>query len=127
MKIASTAKTVWTPIQAWLDTPTTRKAVIPSYAFIGLAVWFGLGQINEVNAQRSADTQAFVVETTLNTCLTRVETRDSIRTILLAITAQFPDSESVRVIEQLIETDYPALDPVVECGLLAGESATVGS
>lgn len=101
---------IWAPIQEWLDAPTTRKAVLPSYLFIGFAVWFGLGQINEVNEQRLADA-------TTTQCLTRVETRDSIRTILLAITSQFPDSPSVEVIVALIEEEYPALDAIEECGV----------
>ena len=43
-------------------------------------------------------------------CITRVETRDTLREVLLSITAVLEPSEQVIRIENLIEVKYPPLD-----------------
>lgn len=114
--IAKAKETVWGPISEWLNRTTKVKYVLPAYLILALGFAFSWARLNDLNAERIQDQQIDEIQTEYHQCLTRVDTRDSIRAILLAITAQFPDSESVEVIVTLIQTEYPPLDAATTCG-----------
>ncbi len=114
--IAKAKETIWGPVSEWLNRTTKVKYVLPAYLILALGFAFSWARLNDLNAERLQDQQISVIQTEYHQCLTRVDTRDSIRTILLAITAQFPDSESVDVIVTLIQTEYPPLDADTTCG-----------
>jgi hypothetical protein len=106
-------------VKAWLDEPTPRKAMLPAYLILTVGMITGFARFEAIAEQRAADladnNAAILAANDLQQCLTRVDTRDSIREVMLGIVDLFDPSQGVNDIRYLIETDYPRLDPAVEC------------
>lgn len=102
-------------IVKWWKQSTPRYLLLPIIAMIAL-VAFGVMTAREAiqdqkldNAVQDAAQREFVQ------CLSRVDTRQALREVLLGITDLFPDSDGAEAITLLIETQYPMLD-VASCG-----------
>lgn len=70
---------------------------------------------NAIYDERLDDAAAEIAQREFVQCLSRVDTRQALREVLLGITELFPDSEGADSIRHLIETEYPMLD-VATCG-----------
>ena len=96
-------------IKGWFMEPIPRYAVLPIYVILLIFAWAGLNWNRETNRRDLAEARLEVVAREYQQCLTRVETRDSLREVFFAITDLFPDSDAAGAIDLLIETEYPPI------------------
>lgn len=99
----------------WLNEPTPRKQMLPAYLILTIGIMAGVTRFDSLSAQRTDDVREFAQSTALSQCSTRIETRDSLRAVLLGITTLFDQDANSERIVNLIQADYPALDFDIEC------------
>jgi hypothetical protein len=107
--------TVVAGVREWLNQPTPRKQMLPAYLILTVGIVLGFSRFEALANQRADDLEAASVARALVACQARVESRDSLRSVLLGIADLFEESESVSKIVRLINSDYPAMNPDVEC------------
>lgn len=101
--------TVRNAISEWMNGTVKRKQVVPAYLMLAVGAVLGVYSLDRLGEQRIADA------TTLQ-CVNRVDTRETLRGVLLGITAQFPqDDPGVLAVVALIENDYPPLTIEEHC------------
>jgi hypothetical protein len=104
-------------VREWLNQPTPRKQMLPAYLILTVGIVLGFTRFENLAEQRANDVQAFAEQNAYAICVTRVETRDSLRSVLIGLTQLFDDSDAVDEIRLLIETDYAQLDIIEECSI----------
>lgn len=101
---------------AWLAEPMPRYILIPIILMIALIAFGGLQRFQDLTDANIREAAIEAAARDYQQCLIRVETRDSLREVLIGITELFPDSSGAQAIRDLIENEYPPLDPV-SCGV----------
>jgi hypothetical protein len=110
--------TWWDRTVEWLNGTTTRKAVIPMYLILAVFVFGTVSRFERLADEQIRDVAREAAALDYTTCATRVETRHSLREVLIGITDLFPADQSAEAIRALIETEYPALELGNTCGHL---------
>jgi hypothetical protein len=100
-------------LQDWLNQPTPRKQMLPAYFILTLGIIAGFARFEAIAEERAQDLRADTDRNAATICLARVETRDSLRGVLIGITELFDNTEEVAAVVKLIQDDYPPLDPTV--------------
>jgi hypothetical protein len=115
--------TLLTRVKTWLWEPTPRIQMLPAYMILGIGGFAVMGQFVSLSNQRIEDAEEEALQREYITCVSRVNTRDALRGVLLGITELFPpDDGQVAAVTELIETEYPALDIHAECDSLREEA-----
>ena len=101
----------------WWSEPTPRYLLLPIAVMIALIAFGVQGARNAIYDQRIDAAVDEANQRDYVQCLSRVDTREALREVLLGITALFPDSEGADAIEELIQSEYPMLD-IASCGVV---------
>jgi hypothetical protein len=76
-----------------------------------VGIILGFARFEAIADERAGDLSRQAEANALVVCLSRVETRESLRSVLIGITELFDtDDRDVRAVIELIESDYPPLD-----------------
>lgn len=92
-----------------------RIRTIPPVIVVCVAIILIVGRLNSVAQAQADNVLEYAQGVAYAQCLSRVDTRESLREVLLNIADLFPESEGATAITVLINEEYPALDPLTTC------------
>jgi hypothetical protein len=97
-------------VSEWLNQPTPRKQMLPAYLILTVGIVLGFARFESLADERAEDLAAQTEANAFVVCVSRVETREALRSVLIGITELFDDNtRDVQAVVALIESDYPPL------------------